>query len=426
MRFGVARDLVTPDIKTYLGGYGSLIGQYFTDIHDDLYVKTLVLDDGRRRVVLISYDLIFHDFDLTDALGEYIRERHGIEAENLIVSYSHTHTGPALRGFDTDRASPEYEAFLVERTKSCIDRACINVFEGTIEYGTIEGDWNMHRRRPTATTPTNAPHPEGEKDNTLSILRIRDRDGMDKVLLANYSCHPVALGDVTIISSAYPGRLCQLLETEFFGATAIFFQGAGACSRPRIAQAGTTWKRCTFDEVDDMAASMAKAVKRAVRSGTLESIELDLAARAFVVPLEIEPYSKEHLTEMADDPNPGRSTTRERALAVLDRYDTMPDHLDVHASVVRLSDDLYIAFLCGEVTYPIKRIVQEAFGPKNLIFIGYGDSCAYIPSDEYIKEGGYEAEGSVLVFTRKGPFKPGVDAKMVEAFGENLAAINSQ
>jgi len=61
MTFGVAKDLITPDVKTHMGGYGSLYGRYFVGLHDDLYVKALVMDDGKQRAVLISFDLLFHD-----------------------------------------------------------------------------------------------------------------------------------------------------------------------------------------------------------------------------------------------------------------------------------------------------------------------------------------------------------------------------
>jgi len=409
-----------------MGGYGTLYGKHFVGLHDDLYVKTVMMDDGKHRAVLISFDLLFHDHALTETLGDYIESRHGIPGENLIVSYTHTHAGPAVTGYDPGQHSDEYEAFLLQRAKSCIDRACINVFEGTIEYGTIEGDWNMNRRRPGNGKPINAPNPEGDKDNTLSILRIKDRNGASKALLLNYSCHPVTLGATLWISAEYPGRMCQLLEAEFYGSTAIFFQGAGGCSRPKIAADGKVWKACTFDELDDMATAMANNVKRAVCADKLQPIELRLAVRQFVVPLDIEVYPKQFFANIVNDPDVPDSPQKNEARWVLEHYDSIGDQVPLHAAIMRLSDELYVAFLCGEVTYPVKQHVLKAFGDKQVIFVGYGDATAYIPDDRYIEEGGYEAEGSVVEFRQKGCFKTGVDKQLIDAYGKHLQDICAQ
>ena len=85
---------------------------------------------------------------------------------------------------------------------------------------------------------------------------------------------------------------------------------------------------------------------------------------------------------------------------------------------------MYIAFLCGEVCVEVKQHIKKAFGDKKVIFIGYGDSTAYIPDDKIIQEGGYEAEGSVVEYGLKGKFKPGVDKKMQDSYSENLQLIS--
>ena len=426
MKFGIAKDLITPDIKTHMGGYGNLYGKYAVGIHDDLYVKALVLDDEKQRAVLISFDLLFHDYALTETLADYIQSRHGIPADNLVVSYTHTHAGPAVLGYDPGQHSDEYEAFLLERAKSCLDRACNNVFAGTMSYGTIEGDWNMNRRRPTDGKPTNAPNPEGDRDTTLGILSIRDEQGAHKALLLNYSCHPVTLGATSWISAEYPGRICQLLEAEFYGSMAIFFQGAGGCSRPKIAADGKAWKACTFDELDDMATAMANNVKRAACADKLQPVELHLAARQFVIPLDIEVYPQDFFADIVNDPDVPDSPHKNEARWVLEHYDDLGDQVPLHAAIVRLSDDLYVASLCGEVTYPVKQHVLKAFGDKAVIFIGYGDATAYIPDDRYITEGGYEAEGSVVEFRQRGCFKTGVDRKLIDTYGKHLQDIRAQ
>ena len=427
MKFGIARDLITPDVKTHMGGYGTLYGEYFTGIHDDIYVKTLVLDDGNRKAVLVTYDLLMHDYALTEAIANYIHTKHGIEQDNLLVSYTHAHTGPALEGYDPGQASPEYEAFLLERTKSCIDRALVNVCEGRMEFGWVEGEWSINRRKVIDGEMRNAPNLSGNRDRRLNILKITDTEGACRALLLNYACHPVTLGPTPWISGEYPGRLCQILDTDFYGCVSMFFQGAGGNTRPLVAaKADDKWRQCTFDDVDGMAQAMAVAVRRAVYSGQLEPVDLDLAARQFVVELEIEVYPKEFFEKAALNDDVPDSPRKNEARLVLERYDTTDNIVRLHACIIRLSDDLYMAMLCGEVCLEVKQEIEKVFAGKNLIFVGYGDGTAYIPDDGLIDEGGYEVDGSVIEFCLKGRFKKGINGKMREAYGVNLAALRAK
>jgi len=423
MPFGVARELITPPVKTHMGGYGSLYGRYFTGIHDDLYVKTLVLDDGGRKAVLMSLDLLFHDFELTEHLGDYILERYGVPKSNLVLSYTHTHAGPAVRGYDPGQHSDEYEAFLLDRLRRCVDRAFVNAFDGTVAYGVVEGDWNVCRRKKVAGVWRNAPNFDAPRDSELALLTVRDGEGRLRAIVTNYSCHPVTLGDTLWISAEYPGRLCQLLETAFYGSTAMFFQSAGGCSIPKVAAPGGRRKKCSFGELDTMAADMARAASEAISSGTLRPVNLKIAARRFVIPLETEVYPKAYFEGILNDPAIPHGPKKNEARLVLERYDTTDNVVRLNASIVRLNPRLYIAFLCGEVTYPVKQLVKRAFGGHDVIFIGYGDASAYIPDDRYISEGGYETDGSVVEFCLKGRFKPGVDERIIAAYREHLAEI---
>ena len=423
MKCGVGRDIITPDVEAHMGGYGSLYGRHFEGIHDDLYVKALLMDDGRRRVMLISLDLLMHDYALTETVADYIASRHGIDRDHVTVAYTHTHAGPAIEGYDPGQSSERYEEFLLERIKSAVDRACVNTFEGRISFGAVRGDWNMNRRKLVDGQMQNAPNPDGPRDDVLNILAIRDAQGQPKVLLLNYACHPVTLGATSWISSEYPGRLCQLLDTRLYGTTSVFFQGAGGNARPRIAASGDRWKQCTFDEVDAMAESMASRVLGAIDSGELAPMELNLAAKQFVVQLETEVYPKAFFESVVNNSELPEGSAKNEARRVLDTYDTRDNLISLHAGIVRLSDELYIAFLCGEVCFEVKQHIEKAFEGKKLIFIGYGDGTAYIPDDKILAEGGYEADGSVVEFCLKGKLKPGIDRKMRDAYRKHLELL---
>lgn len=417
MRFGIAKDLITPDRQTYMSGYGSFFNNPFAGIHDDLFVRAFLVDDGKDRLLFVSLDLLFHDYALTQDVQAYAEEHHGISRDHLFLTFSHTHGGPAVSGYDdTSQHSAEYEAFLLARIKSCINRAMCNRFEGTLAYGSATGDWNINRRSSIEGIVHNLPNPEGAKDDLLQVLRVVDTSQRTKVILFNYACHPVTVRDTPYLSADYPGRICQLLEAEFFGVTGIFFQGAGGNSRPKATARNGVFVTCTYDEVDEMAAAMTLAIKRLCStSGAWKQVDLKLAACQFMIPLELEPFPKSRIASAADDVD-GFPGIKRIASRVLQDYDQLPDEVLLPAGLIRLNDDLYIAYMGGEPCYEVKRKLAALFTGVTLLFFGYADSTAYIPDDTIIAEGGYEAADSAIEYGLKGSFKQGIDKSMAEAF----------
>ena len=69
---GAAKVDITPKTPAYLAGYRSR-DKPFEDVHDPLFVRTLVLDDGREAIGLISCDLC----SLSTELHEELREATG-------------------------------------------------------------------------------------------------------------------------------------------------------------------------------------------------------------------------------------------------------------------------------------------------------------------------------------------------------------
>ncbi len=97
---GVAVANITPPVGVDMTGFGGrpsgAIG-----IHDDIFAKVLVLDDGNQQLVIVTSDLLSLDFDLVQRIRELIEANIGIPPENVMLNSSHTHSGPAtitLRG----------------------------------------------------------------------------------------------------------------------------------------------------------------------------------------------------------------------------------------------------------------------------------------------------------------------------------------
>lgn len=424
--FGIAKDLITPDIRMTMSGYGSYYGTVYRGVHDDLYVKALLMNDGRESLLLITADLLFHEPGLTEAIQDYALTRYGVRPDCVLLSYTHTHSGPAIKGYDLGQHADHYESFLEARIKSCIDRAFLNTFAGSVSYGFVEGEWNINRRKRVDGKMVNLPNPEGLTDNRLPLLRIMDERGRLRGLLLNYACHPVTVRDTPYLSADFPGRVCQYVETAFFGATGLFFQGAGGNSRPRVTAVGNAFLTRTFDEIDDMSVAMARRISREVSFGAFTPLSLNLAAKQFVIPLSLDVYDKDAFAAAARDERLV-PTARNGARFVFEHYEQLADTVPLRAGLVRLADDCYIAALGGEPCVEVKRnieqTIEQACPGKRMLFFGYLDSTAYIPDDTIIAEGGYEAEGSVFEMALKGKFRAGIDRSIRSSFVNMLKEV---
>ena len=434
--FGAAKEIITPAERTTMIGFGTVFGVPFQDIHDDLYARTLLLEDiaTGKQVILIAMDLLFHDDSLPNAMRQYVKETYGVDPNNLHVSYTHTHFGPAVKGYDFTWYKESYEEFLFDRIRRCIDRAFLTRRKGCLKFSAVNGDWNVSRRLPRNGIMDFAPNPDGERDGNLYLMKLEDENGVMRALATSFACHPSNLGGINNLSSEYPGRLCQRIEGEFYGCTALFFQGFGADCKLKRGMKTSRFAGMTYEECDEVAGAMLSRVKTQLLGGSWQTLPIDLGSRIFQVTLPLQRYERAFYEEMANDygnrrtrpaeeqdpKNPGikedtglNSCRLHWACAdyVLENYDNLPDYIPLNCGAVRINEDFYILSMGGEPGINIQTILREHFAGKQILCFGYNDAIAYVPSDKMVAEGGYEASENRAVneYRLKGEVMPGVD-----------------
>ena len=144
---GVAVANITPPVGVDMTGFGGrpsgAIG-----IHDDLFAKVLELDDGNRKLVILTSDLLSLDFDLVSRLRELIKERLHIPPESVMLSSSHTHSGPAtisLRGLG--KRDENYVDVLVSKIVGATVEAESKLSEAKLGYGRGNVQVGVNRRQ---------------------------------------------------------------------------------------------------------------------------------------------------------------------------------------------------------------------------------------------------------------------------------------
>lgn len=224
LRAGVARSDITADAKDVA-------------IHDPLYAKALVLDDGVTRVAIIAMDALaiggIGDIgdDFLPKLRQRLQAELGIPGNHVLVNASHTH--PPGRLLCDDAAQ-------VERTFDAVRRAVQGLTGVTAGWGCGHEDrltmnrtlrlkngkhWSIRYANPCP--PDEEVAGVGPIDPEIGILRIDRLDGRPLAVVYNFACH-LLLGDLKgAITANFPGVASGVIEeTLGHGAMALFLQGA--------------------------------------------------------------------------------------------------------------------------------------------------------------------------------------------------------
>jgi len=424
MLFGTAKELITPHKPIPLACVGGAADP-FHRVHDDVYVRTLVLEEGGNKVAFMSFDLLFHDRSLNDPLEAYAQSTYGIRPGGLIITHTHAHTAPATNGYNwyTD---PNYEVFLLERAKVCLDRAMASLIPGTLECGCFEADYNISRRGKVNGVYTIAPNFDYVHDREFMLLCVRDQAGTLRSVMMNYPCHPVFYPTRDELSGEFPARVCHYIDAHYYGCMSLYTQSSAGDVRPRPTAQPTedgsyAFGPMDFAAVDAFAADMSRGVTAFIDGQGCHKIEMSAlpGCCAFTIDLPMDPAPFSYFEEMAkvfENAEPGIFKNNTQYI-INGGYEEMPHSLTLHCQIIRLSEDYYIATVGGEPCYGVKQAIVAAFGGKQVMFIGYTDACAYLVDDVLLEEGGYEPE-AYLEYRLIGPLKKGVTALYTQGFAE--------
>src|SRR5262249_25521327 len=130
-QIGLARVKITPPQPVHMAGY-SARNKPYESVHDDLFAKGLVLEDkSGKRGALVTTDLIGFSAQIGTTLRERVADKTKATASSVIVSSSHTHTGPTL---SLDRTPQEVKSPAdAERTAAYTRELCDKIVDAASE-----------------------------------------------------------------------------------------------------------------------------------------------------------------------------------------------------------------------------------------------------------------------------------------------------
>src|SRR5579871_1131234 len=144
---GVCETNITPPIGVWMSGY-ALRPSGAVGIHDELYARALVCDNGQMRVALVAADLIYLDPDLVERIRDGIADQVGIARDAIMLHCTHTHAGPSTKSFRCMGSRDEaYVDVLVRKLIGVTRQAADSLQPAHLLYGEASAQIGVNRRQ---------------------------------------------------------------------------------------------------------------------------------------------------------------------------------------------------------------------------------------------------------------------------------------
>ncbi len=286
---------ITPPLGTFMGGYAAR-DHGAEGVHDPLHAKALALDDGETALMLITCDVISFNYGYVDPIRERVEDVTGIPASNVLVSNSHTHSGPLTYGvLGDDLADDEYLAVLAEKLVAVAQMAADERRPATVGFARRDVRVGYNRREMAHEEPLQGVPLRGPLAPWVDVMAVRGDDGD---LIAAWFCHAahavVLGGDNYLISADWPGAAQAAVEAVYPDCVAMFAQGCCGDINAVRSRPGT------FDEVNSRGRKVGGAVISAVEDAEpLADVTVGATARTIDLPLQEPPPVDEIETEIA-------------------------------------------------------------------------------------------------------------------------------
>jgi neutral ceramidase len=409
LKAGWSKVAITPEIGARLTGFSAREG-VAVGVHDDLYVRSLVLESEGRAVALVSVEMLALDGDFIAAVKQAIARNTGIPVANILIACTHTHSGPVTikTFFNPDETVDEaYMARLAAAIEQSVAEAWARRAAARAGWGAaiVEGV-GVNRRDPAS----------GYVDQDAGILKISDERGVVGAVVIHYACHPTVLGpNNLLITGDFPSFALEEVERAT-GGFAMFFNGAqGDVSMghsSELSAVGVIAPGRTFEHAGEMGRRLAGAVLAGLPGIPTGEAALDAGSVALELPLKRYPpaeelaratrIAEEHLAALAGR-SAGDMEQLQAKMQVLyasigqilaEANSEYPSGtLPLELQGVRVGDTL-LAGLPAEAFAEVGQHMKRASGSKILVVGLANGYIGYVPCRPAYLEGGYEIVSS--------------------------------
>jgi neutral ceramidase len=405
-RAGFSKACISPAAGVPLAGFAARQG-VATGVHDDLFVRTLVLESDHAKAALLSVDLLALPNEFVDHVRRRIAARTGLDASAILIACTHTHSGPVTIStfFNPDETvDRSYMDRLADSIESSAAEAWSTRFPARIGVGC----GRMHGLGVNRRTRDHKPI-----DEEVAVIRVDDPEGRPRIVAVQYSCHPTVLGpDNLLVTGDYPAATVARIEAALgSGAAAMFLNGTqGNISvghSSELSAIGVITPGRTFERATELGEKLGDTAMEVLgRTQTTDDPQLAACVHLVGLPLKKYPSMDETATALreaaervsslaASDGEELRRAKSDLLYATISHYYAQETArfadglLPVQLQGIRIGDAVFVA-VPAEVFVEIGLRVKKMSRHKPFIISIANGYIGYLPNREAYPAGGYE------------------------------------
>jgi hypothetical protein len=373
MEIGFSKVNITPPILTCSnGGMYDKPEDFHLGVHDELFVRAIVLQEGDKRAALVSADLINMLIPYALNIKAMIKEHCDIPPENVILHATHTHSGPFSYKRKKGIRNAAYWEITEQNIAGAVYMANSNMQEFYVGTGRTTLDCTLNRRilmddgKVLYLSRHPGLIPNQPVDEEVGVISFSKLDKRPLITVMHYSCHPFTVAFVPRqISADFPGAAVYHVEKRLFG-SAMYINGASANIHPKrhaegfdaMEEFGMALAEKTLDVIPFIDAAKGKNLRT-----ICESIQLDL------IPDKVD------ITEDISDYRSG-------------------NQFNLELTIIALNDVAFVA-IPGEYFVEFQLEIKKKSPFKNTFLLTSSNGyVSYIPNAIAYEQGGMEVESA--------------------------------
>jgi Neutral/alkaline non-lysosomal ceramidase, N-terminal len=390
-RVGVYKIDITPPLGIDFIGYHRPEG--IKNIDEPIYSTAFVFEHNRDTSVFISVDNIGMLIEDTSAIRKRIAEELDISFDNIMVVFTHTHSGPAT--VSSKELVKAYKTILIENTVKAAVMASERMQPSEVGWNVTLADIGVNRREETADGKVKmGTNEKGVVDKRIGIMAIRHQpDHSLSGAIVFCTAHPNVLkSDSDSLSGDYPGETRKILE-QTLDCPVIFVQGAAGNVNARY--------RGSREAVEKMAYALSGSVLTMIPSIEYKEIS-KLHTNSTIMPMTlIEIPEPEGIEKMATNAEEQWGVNTSKWLTyMLGKYEQDDRHIliDLEIQSFRVNEGSFSGIPMEPFSESALEIVGKLKDPL-AFFGGYTNGyLGYLPTKEAYPYGGYEVELNPVVY----------------------------
>lgn len=393
---GASKTNITPKVGAYLQGYGP--NTISESINDDLTATAIAFEYGETRVLFISATVCSVQTELSKRIRKLISEEADISENNIILSPTHTHSGPRANGIsgwgdiDTEYCNMILIPQVVKAAKEAID----SLKPAKIGVGTTESLVGINRRQYDVDGIIRlGQNPWGLFDKTMTVLSLKGEDNKPIANIIHYGAHCTASGVNTEISRDWAGVMIDRLEEES-GAITAFFNGAEGDVGPRLTNGATMANIHYAMELGAVAAQDALRAYKTIKQ--YKSVSVDCVTDRIKlpyeprIPLEEAEEKIKALTNTTVNTAGLRHYFLSNVIASYKAEEPEKTHLEFPQTIIRIGEVVFIPFPFEMFSEMSIRLRHYSSYTHTLCLSNTNGANGYLPSQDQICRGGYEID----------------------------------